>query len=270
MIDRATPTGKSDEFVIKTARSTNGDWAQVNAQKGVLRAAWMSDLLTSTQLYVFARARKLPQAIVPMTSSGSLVEDPGQESDFWNSLDEIYQEFKGKGRRTPKTLRDQIDFSRKLSSQLSSESRRKTLVLYPTSGDIVRAARDRPGPEIIQHTIHYYRCHSPDEAAYLVALLNAPSLGRAFCESRTSGRHFTNNPWRKVPIPKYDKKNQAHQRLMSLCKRAERRAQVWLASQSREYGQVATSNRIRELLKRALTFDEIDQEARFLLPHHTD
>ena len=270
IVDKAVPTGRQGEFEITTERSAKGDWQQVNPQVGNLKENWIHDLLTSSQLLVFECALTLPQAIIPMTSAGSLVEDPVHESDFWSSLDEIYQELKGKGRRTPKTLREQIDFSSKLSSQLSKASSRKTLVLYPTSGDIMRASRWRPGAAILQHTVHYYQCQTSDEAAYLVALLNAPCLGRAFLESRTSGRHFTNNPWRNVPIAKYEKTNATHRRLASLCKRAERVTHTWLVSQEQNLGQVAASNRIRELLANALILDEIDQEARLLLPNHTD
>lgn len=63
---------------------------------------------------------------------------------------------------------------------------------------------------------------SEAEAGYLVALLNASCLRRAFAESRTSGRHFCLNPWRKIPIPLYDKKKSAHRKLAELCDSVEK------------------------------------------------
>ena len=80
----------------------------------------------------------------------------------------------------------------------------------------MRAARIPPGTVILQHTLHYYTAASASEAAFLVALLNAPSLHRAYVDSRTSGRHFTNNPWRAIPIPRYDATDSLHVRLSEL------------------------------------------------------
>ena len=74
----------------------------------------------------------------------------------------------------------------------------------------MRAARIPPGIAVLQDTIHFFQARTSDEAAFLVALLNAPCLTRAFVESRTSGRHFKNNPWRTIPIPRYDRANPLH------------------------------------------------------------
>ena len=48
------------------------------------------------------------------------------------------------------------------------------------------------------------------EAAYLKILLNAGCLQQTFADARASGRDFHLQPWRKVPIPRYDKSVALH------------------------------------------------------------
>lgn len=74
-------------------------------------------LSQSKQLLPFAMLRP-SQALIPVDDSGDLLEDPGAVCSFWTELDEIYQQFRGQGRSTPKTLLDQLDFNGSLVSQL--------------------------------------------------------------------------------------------------------------------------------------------------------
>ena len=71
----------------------------------------------------------------------------------------------------------------------------------------MRAARVAMRDEIANDTLYHWRAGSEGEAAYLVALLNAPALGQAFVDARRSGRDFHTHFWGKVPIPRYDKNN---------------------------------------------------------------
>ena len=270
VVSEAKPAGQRDEMLVTTQRSNNEPWNQVKVQEGIVTKTWVRSLLTSSELLVFACAQTLPRAIIPTSRDGTLDKDAIANSEFWASLDKIYEEHRGIGRRTPKTLLSQLDYSNKLTSQLERRSNRKIMVLHPTSGDVMRASRSRPGTAVIQHTIHYYMCGKADEAAYLVALLNAPCLSRAFSECRTSGRHFTNSPWRSVPIPKYDETNPHHKKLANLCKRAERIVENWIKKRQDKLGQVAASKRIRELLDDKGILAVINTEARFLLPDHSE
>ena len=238
----------------------------IEPRNGDVPKSWVRKLFTSNELLPFAAGTDLPHTVIPADSHGRLLDNPQAVSAFWGELDDLYREHRGQGRSTPKTLIRQIDYSSKLSSQLGMSGTRKTLVLHPTSGDIMRGARTVPGTAILQHTLHYLVADSANEAAFLVALLNAPCLNRAFVQARTSGRHFTNGPWRTIPIPRFDKSNDLHRRLVTLCRRAEKAADAWLADQTREFGQVAASSRIRELLDAMGITGEIDHVARQLLP----
>ena len=259
-------SGRDGKRKVTTARSEKSQWKDILPRTGEVPKGWVRELLTSNELLPFAARPDLPHAIIPVDGRGRLLEDPGAKSTFWRELDELYQEHRGQGRSTPKTLVRQIDYSAKLASQLEMSGARKSLVLHPTSGDIMRGARTVPGSAILQHTIHYLVATSADEAAFLVALLNAPSLNRAFVQSRTSGRHFTNGPWRTVPVPRFDRSVDLHRRLASLCKRAEKVTDEWVQENSREFRQVAASKRIRERLDDTGIIGEIDEAARQLLP----
>ena len=108
------------------------------------------------------------------------------------------------------------------------------------------------------------------EAAFLTSLLNAPFLARAFLESRASGRDFHQNPWRAIPIPRYDATDPVHRDLARLCDRAERVASDWLSQQNRSYGQIAASARIRALLDERGIFAAIHRAATAILPDHAE
>ena len=263
-----TASADPDRRTVTTARSNKEPWNAINPVTGEVPAHWVRRLLTSNELLAFAVLPDLPQAIVPTDARGRLLGDPAAQSAFWGELDDYYSEHRGQGRNTPKTLIGRIDYLRQVAAQLQPLRIHKTLVLHPTSGDIMRAARIAPGTAILQHTIHYLRARSPDEAAFLVALLNAPRLNHAFLQSRTSGRHFTNNPWRAVPIPRYDKTDRSHRRLAALCKRAEQAAEEWISEQTRPFGQAAASTRIRRLLTEGQILASIDDAAAQILPDH--
>ncbi len=255
---------------VTTAPSRQKPWHTVPTNRGTVRRRWIRNLLTSNELFAFVVNPAVPKAIIPTTARGTLETVPERHSDFWQDLDHIYQEHRGQGRSTPKTLIERLDYNGGLSVQLVPQRVHRTLVLHPTSGDIMRAARIPPGTIILQHTLHYFTAASAGEAAFLVALLNAPSLHRAYVGSRTSGRHFTNNPWRAIPIPRYDPDDPLHLELAALCARAETIASRFIETAEGRLGQIATSNRIRDLLQERGVFAQIDDAVRQILPDHAD
>ena len=274
IVQTTAPTSPNN-CTVTTKRSRNDPWNDLDPQTGEVPLSWLRDLLTSNELLPFTIRQTLQTAIVPIRDHGRLNILAVADSPFWNHLDEIFRELRGQGRNTPGTLIEQVDYNAKLSAQLDrpgiNQTRsRKTLVMHPASGDVMRGARVPPGTAILQDTIHYFQARTSDEAAFLVALLNAPCLTRAFAESRTSGRHFKNNPWRAIPIPRYDRTDPLHRRLATLCKRAERAAASWLTSGSVPHGQVAASTRIRQMLAELRHLQSIDEAARALLPNHAD
>ena len=134
----------------------------------------------------------------------------------------------------------------------------------------MRAARVARLGEIVNDTLYYWKAGSEDEAAYLVALLNAPALGRAFLDARQSGRDFHTHFWDKVPIPLFDKKNKNHLALVKLTTKAEKIIEPWMADLANTRGlkQVGLSKRIRRLLEEEGILGKIDKFTSQILPNH--
>ena len=270
VISHTTDAPRPDEKRVTTAASSKEPWDQLEPQIGVVPRHWVRDLLVSNQLLAFAILPELPQAIIPTNAQGRLEEIPENRSPFWEVLNATYDELRGRGRSTPRTLIERINYNRTLSTQLIRAGTRRTLVLHPRAGDIMRGARSRPGTAIVDTTLNYFNAASVGEAGFLTALLNAPSLSRAFQESRTSGRHFQQHPWRTIPIPRYDATDAVHRDLARLCNRAEQTASAWLSQQNTSYGQIAASTRIRSLLHERGIFAAIDRAAATILPDHAE
>ena len=255
---------------IQTVASQKAPWRDVPPQLGEVPAHWVRTLVKSEDLLPFAVLPNRQSAIIPMDEEGRLLAVPGKHSAFWAECESVYSELKGRGRSTPQTLATQIDYAGKLSSQLPLVPRRaRTLVLYPTAGDLMRGARTRPGTAVIGHTLHYFWAESAPEAAYLVALLNAPALTIAFEQARESGRHFSAHPWRKIPIPRFDADDPRHLRLVNVCVQAERLA----AREIRRWRdpivrQIGASKRLRSLLSDTGLSTELSKAAASLLPDH--
>ena len=259
------------DISVTTLRSQQKKWKDVDPLTGQVPRHWQRPLVVSKALLPFTlNSNATLYAIVPVNHQAILEERPDQLSPFWRRLDRQYMDRRGQGIGTPKRLADQIDFSSKLSAQLEPAGQLKTMVIYPRSGDIMRACRDRPrAAGILDSTLYGLEVLSEAEAAYLVALLNAPCLNSAYVQSRSSGRDFHKGPFRKVPIRRYRPDNADHAALAQLAARAEAITEAWLAkpeAQADQRGQVALSKRIRALLDKEGVFKEIDRIACRLLP----
>ena len=209
-----------------------------------------------------------------MDAAGNLLAERAINEDGWSLLDDLYKTYAGTGRHTPGSLLDRIDHLRNVTVQLplQPETQRK-LVLYPKSGDIMRAARRQVGHGVVDHSLYWYRAHTSAEAAYLTVLLNTNCLQQAYADSRESGRDFHLQPWRKVPIPRYEKKNGLHKDIAALCTPAERIAARTVNEELRATpakGQVALSKAVRMALHDAGSDATMDSYARQLLPNHTE
>ena len=257
---------RPDTRTATTVRSDKSPWDTVEPRTGEVPAHWLTPLLTSKQLLPFGLAPAGPETvIIPRGEDGELLTtETARQTAFWTELDDLYRERRGLGDNTPQSLISQIDYAGKLSAQLPLRSRRVRLVVYPASGDVMRAAHIPEGMAVMDSKIYRRTTDSVTEARYLVAVLNAPALEEAFRVCRTSGRDFHKNPWRSVPIPAWDAGNRAHQQLAALASRAERT----VGTMELPAGQVAASRRIRAPLVADGTLAEIDALVRDILPNH--
>ena len=258
---------------IATQVSKHKPWSKISSQKGLVPTDWVRPLHTSPDLLPYMAIRKPPHAIIPIDSNNNLHLDPGGDCLFWNELDEVYDAHRSSGKGTPQSLLARFDYSKALSSQPLRAKYGRRMVLYPASGDIMRAARSIAGEAAVDSTLYWMTVRSEDEAGYLVALLNANCLRRAFAESKESGRHFHLHPWRKVPIPRFDKTIRDHRRLARLCGVVEKIA-VGLVKKELglrpSLGQQGLSEAVRESLLESREGREIECLASRLLPDHVD
>jgi len=251
---------------VKTERSMHKPWSTVPSQEVEVPNSWVFRLIRSNDLFAFAVDDAGSSAIIPADDTGSLTLDSAIDEPGWEILDDLWRKYRSKGKATPKTLAMQLDFRGKLSSQPRTDSSDRRMVLYPKAGDIMRAARvGFQKMRVIGHSLYWNTSNTEAEAGYLVSLLNASCLQRAFRKSRGSGRDFEQHPWRKVPIPRFDPNDRCHTNLVNLCSQAESEA-AKIRDRFPGAGQIKVSNEIRNRLKECGIADRIDDLARRVLP----
>ena len=264
-VEMSNAGSKPGTRYVKTAKSDKGKWKKVSTKSGEVPANWLLPLLNSGQLLPFL-TRESRTVIVPCGVGGHLLnsQEKARENDFWRELDNLYQEHRGLGGNTPKYLLAQINYSNKLSRQLPLRSQTGWLVVYPASGDIMRASCIQVGKAVMDSGVYYQKMASHKEARYLMTVLNAPCLEKAFRDARTSGRHFHKSPWKNVPIPAWDEENSTHRKLSKWGKKAEKT----IKKMNLLVDQKAASNRIRKQLAEDGTFEEINKLVQEILPNH--
>ena len=275
MVDSYIPADNGTVRVT-TKASIHTPWVGVGQQTFTVKEQWLLPTINSNDVLVFSlMPGERQKAIVPVDLHGNLLShDEVIYNNEWARLNDIYVEFRGQGQHTPPTLISQINHLSKLHRQLPlvqfDNNAPLLRVLYPSSGDIMRACRCPEGIAIATGGLFHRTCYSPEEAAYIVGLLNTPVLRKAFKESQTSGRHFQLNPWRKVPIPQFNQYNELHRELASLTIEAEASAVELLDELTKISkhlpGQLGLSNRIRDRLLKNGISNRLDSVVRDLLP----
>jgi len=139
-------------------------------------------------------------------------------ADWWTRAEAIWDANKGESRLS---LIERADYHNGLSRQLPVPSHR---VLYTASGQYLAAARTEDPVALIDTKLYWAAASSVEEARYLTAVLNAPSLTAHVNPLQSRGEH---NPrdfhlvvWR-LPIPLFDPSNELHQQLVQLAAEAE-------------------------------------------------
>lgn len=123
---------------------------------------------------------------------------------------------------TRMTLSAQIDHLRKLSGQsLPAEFGR---VLYTKAGTRLSAATLRETDSIVDHKAYWSAARSPQEAAYLTAIINSAAVLAKITDLQSHGqrdkRDFDNLVW-TLPIPEYDDADPLHRDLAAAAAQAE-------------------------------------------------
>ena len=254
----------NDLASFTTAKSSKKPWAD----KGVLNGrnvptSWIRESMFSDNLFPFTVSRESDKVVAPL-GEGGLYDDQAENNAFWVNADSVWRNGRGKGRNTPATLWNQINYQNKLTRQTSLQSVGEALrkVIYNKSGRIgIRAARIYPHI-IANDSLYDFTCATESEAAYLVALLNADCLQEAYLQSKTSVRHFDLHLWSAVPIPRYDSSNPEHVQLADLCRQAEVAAEFVRDTLPPGAGQIKVSAAIHQQLRSQGIAQSIDATTR--------
>jgi len=179
----------------------------------------------------FLQKRFLMVSLEKMRNSESA--DVARSAEEWfESAESLWQRLK---KTTVKdSLAQWLNYQSKLTAQSAEPG---YLVLYGATGtnltaavldthDLPAANGVQPRAFVVDHKTYWYRSSTPDEAHFLVALLNAPFVDHAIKLYQTRGlygeRDIHRRPFEVCAIPRYDPGNSQHQQLVTLSQEAHR------------------------------------------------
>ena len=217
---------------ITTKRSTKGRWRDVALHSRIERAALLP-VVTSRDIQPF-RYQSSRHIIAP-----TQIERDGTRCLRWsNGMPNADDKFpftlrywadaeieyrKRRAETAGETLLDNLDWKRTLRTQLNAmtEENAAVKVVVNKSGKSGLKAARIPLDCIADDMLYYIICSSESEALYLCAIINAPCMRDVWNDTKTSIMHYDKNPWRKIPIRRYDRGESAHYSLVGLSQEAE-------------------------------------------------
>ena len=247
--------GGSASFATQDAR--HGAWRGFGGQEGTVPAGWVKWCLFGRDLYPYCAPTATP-CIIPMGEGGRW-SPQRRKVKFWNDASGIYAAHGGRGKTTPRTLEDNLDFQGKLTSQFSA---RPPFVVYNKVGGRLYASAVSEWA-IVENGLYRVPCSSDDEAHFLSGLLNADALQGALSRTKENDNNYDTYLWKKVPVPRYDRADGRHRRLAALARKAQEAALAAHGS-----GAAARRPDVLRLLRDAGISARIDDAARAILPEH--
>ena len=260
-------TEKGGRVVVETRKSRHAPWKNIESPRETVPRRWVTPCVFSDDLLPFTIRPEITQVIIPLGKDGLLEKTP-EKDIYWGKADRLWKENKGKGKGTPASLLDRINFNSALRKQLpvTQDSTELCQVVYNEAGQHLRAVRCAGLKVVVEHACYWWGANSEQEAQYLVSVLNSQCLQDAYRECRKSDRHFETHVWNGVPIPRYDPKNDYHLELVGLCLEAENLAARILCDLDLSNKQEKLSRQIKDALKESGISDRIDEVARRILP----
>lgn len=205
--------------LVRSARSSTEKmpWKELRSLEGVVETEFIRPILLGESILPF-RALAARHGILPLEGDQLLHgEDarldlyPGL-ADWWRRAEQLWLYHRSSDRLT---LRDQLDFRKKLTNQLPTPPLR---VVYGKAGMHVSAALVENPAAVVDHTLYWGTVSSRSEGLYLSSLLNSPAitnLVRPLMSYGKDERHVDKHIW-KLPIPLFDDSKPIHRRLSDL------------------------------------------------------
>ncbi|MFD7311034.1 N-6 DNA methylase [Promicromonospora sp. NPDC059942] len=260
-VESDSPTGlgaPAGRRAIRSQRSVSEKkpWKDLPTLAGTVESQFVWPTVLGEHLLPF---RILPPSefVLPLTSDGTILAPDGDTIDRWRGLatwmrqaDELWRRHSAGKMTVP----ERLDHMKGLSHQIPMPS---TRVVYSKAGMHVTAAVLQDTRAVVDHTMYWAAASSPDEATYLVGILNAPSLTdlvRPYMSYGKDERHVDKSVW-KLPIPTYDPDNLDHVRLVQL---AEKLTDEIAAMEFDTTNFVTQRRRVREYLAASPSGKEVD------------
>jgi hypothetical protein len=150
-------------------------------------------------------------------------------------------------------LNGQINYQGKLKTQFPLGEHR---VAYTGRGEIVTAARITNPYAVVDHALYWAAFDSPDEALYVVGVINTQALHTRIVDALSKGLFGGRNIHRApflIAWPQFDPEETLHRRIVELAEHAEEVA----ATAGGQTGRIAGA---RKLVRAALQADGVSQQ----------
>jgi len=205
------------------------------------------------------------QAVLPLRSDRIMTEaevaEPEGLSAWWAQVEDQWRAHRKPNETKP--LLERMDFHGQLSAQLPAASQR---VVYTASGSTLIAARVVDPTAVIEHKLFWAAVSSPQEALYLVAVLNSSVLLDRVRPLQSKGlfgpRDFDKHVFR-IPIPTFDRGSELHAEIADLAATAE---EVALAQKVDDSSVQAARRMIRSAIDDAGVTARLEESIDQLLP----
>jgi SAM-dependent methyltransferase len=201
----------------KRSASEKAPWKALPDVTGTVESEFIWPTILGEQIVPF-RVLAPEEFVLPLTGAGELLSGDHPRIDAYpgmatwtRSVETSWNQTKGGNF----TLSDQINHMKKLTQQFPIPT---TRVVYAASGMHVSAAILADARAVVEHGAYWAAVSSQDEAAFLIGILNTPSLTELVRPLMSYGkdeRHIDKHVW-KLPIPAYDPNDASHQRIREL------------------------------------------------------
>jgi hypothetical protein len=230
-INRAKPAVETHPEAQKTAKKP---WQNIHL-KGEVEAQYLYATILGRQLLPFGYT-ELSLVILPLEDKPAGLSMVNKEMalgkghpgvhEWLNKVDKLWTE--GRKERSPKDVYSRLDYQHLLTCQHTTGYH---TVVYNRAG--TNLASCVISPPLLKTGLpvqgfaadadtYYYQAKDNMEAHYLSAFLNAPYVDETIKPHQTRGqwgeRDIHRRPFEFVPIPKFDPKDEKHQKLAELSK----------------------------------------------------
>lgn len=274
-INQAKPAIETHPEAQRTAKKP---WQNIHL-KGEVEAQYLYATITSRQLLPFGYT-ELSLVILPLEDKPAGLSIVNKEMALGKGHPGLYEWLKQaealwaerRKERSPEDVYSRLDYQHLLSIQhpighsTVIYSRMGTnlasAVINPTS--ILKVAELPIQGFIAEWTSYYYQTKDETETHFLCSFLNAPYVDERIKPYQTRGqwgeRDISRTPFEAVPIPRFDPKDERHQKLAELSQECHEKV-AKLSLMGKSIGLLR--NKVREHLKEEL--EEIDSLVKSIL-----